>query len=145
MSSIQEKRDQFQWWLTCIPDKVETLHDELPSQISSKLDYTLDSLQMLENYLIQNYTVDIIMKRKDLWDALASYVGTSFRRLIANSEWYIELDNEHDIFYNKPVLITKNSLFPPISPHSSITTLLDRKKGTHLTKTVLNRNMQEGA
>ena len=48
MSTVQEKRDQFEWWLTCIPDKVEALIDRLPPEVGSKLNYSLESLSLLE-------------------------------------------------------------------------------------------------
>ena len=139
MSTVQEKRDQFEWWLTCIPDKVEALIDRLPPEVGSKLNYSLESLSLLEKHLIENYTVESMTKDKEFWDCLASYIGTTYRRLIPKAGWQIELENEKDVFYNRPVLVLEGSPFPPISPHTDVTTLLDRRKGVTLTKTVLNR------
>lgn len=138
MSKRQEKEAQFDWWISSIPDKIITLKKRLPELISSNLDFSVKSLKDLEVFLLDHYTFNEMQQDKELWDASASYFGSSFRQIVPNSMWYIELDDENNVFYNMPVLIVENSLMPPMSPHSAITAMLDRKMGNFLEKVVNN-------
>lgn len=139
MSTRQEKEDQFEWWITCIPDKVIALKKRLPNEISSKLDYSLHSVDMLEKYLLDNFSIDQIQQDKDLWDSCASYLSRVYKTNIPNAEWYIELDDEENIFYNKPSLRIKDKV--NFVPHSYVTAAMDRKKGNFIS-TIINNHMK---
>jgi hypothetical protein len=55
MINRKEKEDQFEWWITCIPDKIVSLKRRLPQELSIKLDHSLESLDLLENYLFDSF------------------------------------------------------------------------------------------
>lgn len=128
--------EKFQWWLTCIPDKIIALKERLPKYINDRLDYSITSLDILEKYLLENYTVDSIMQDKEMWDYCASYIGYTYKKNILSAEWYIDLDNKKNIFYNMPCLRVINKV--NFVPHSYVTTLLSRKKDNLLSTTIKN-------
>lgn len=139
MKSKQELEDDFEWWITCIPDKIEKLEELLSKDIFSQLDYSISSLDILEKYLIENSSFEEIQKDKELWDCCASYLGRTYKRNIPNSKWFVELDNEKNIFYGVPILRIPNKI--DFEPHSYISTALDRKKG-NLWSTALTRHIE---
>jgi hypothetical protein len=138
---VKEKRkEDFEAWITFIPDEVIELKKMLPTEVSEMLDYSEKSLEVIEKYLLQNYSSEnfIIEENKILIDRLARYIGSTFRRSLPNSYWDIELDNEKDAFFTLPVIKVKDSKLAPFSPHSLITTLLARKRGNFLSTILEN-------
>ncbi len=130
----KEKEEQFEWWVTCIPDKVEALQDFLPISMKSTLDFTTNSLDLLEQYLLENFSLEFLYQNKDIWDYLASYIGSTYRRNVPASIWYVELDNERDLFYGKPILRVEGKV--DFHPHSNIAVLFDRKTGIFLSNII---------
>ena len=139
MSTRNEKEEQFDWWITCIPDKILALKKQLPKAVSDKLDFTLTSLDTLEKYLLEEYTFESIQIDKGFWDGCASYLGYVYKLNIPDSEWYIELEDEKDVFYNKPSLRIKNKA--NFVPHAYITTAIDRGSGNFIS-TIINNHIR---
>lgn len=135
----QEKEEQFDWWITCIPDKITALKRRLPEDISSRLDYSIESLDVLEKYLLEKYSIDQMQQDKELWDYCASYLGRTYKRNVFNSEWYIELDDEQNLFYNRPSLRVADKV--NFVPHSYITAALDRNQGNFIS-TIINKHIK---
>ena len=131
MDVKKEKEDQFEWWITCIPDKIIALKKRVPGSVV--LDNSLSSLNGLEDYLLQNFTLKSIQEDKVMWDSCASYLGQTYRKNVQGAEWYIELENERNVFYNMPSLRTNELYFVP---HSYITTLFERRKGNFLSSAI---------
>jgi hypothetical protein len=144
----ERRKENFESWITFIPDKVIALKKVLPLEISKNLDYSPSSLDLIEKYLLENYTREDFSKNenKDLLDQLASYLGTTCRRSWQNSFWDIELDDEKQVFFGVPVL--KVIELAPFSPYHTITALFSRNRGNFLstilesTKNVLEKQNQ---
>lgn len=136
---LENKIEQFEWWITCIPDKVEWLKEILTKEIASQLDYSSQSLNVLSKFLLSNYSLNNLSLKvdKELWDCLASYVGTTFRKNLKNSFWDIELNDKSDVYYNKPILRVKDNKMPPFCPHLMVLAVLDRGDESFLS-TILN-------
>jgi hypothetical protein len=60
--SKKEQQDQFEWWITCIPDKIEFLKKNIPLEVATKLDSTIESMDYLESYLLQYYSIEKLNK-----------------------------------------------------------------------------------
>jgi hypothetical protein len=139
MNSKQEKQDQFEWWITCIPDKINDLKKRLPKDTSAELDYSVHSVDILEQYLLSNFSLDEVKQDKDLWDGCASYISRVYKTNVPKSEWYIELDDDENIFFNKPSLRVVGKV--NFVPHSYVTTAMDRKKGNFIS-TIINNHIK---
>ncbi|MDN4163881.1 hypothetical protein QWY31_00130 [Cytophagales bacterium LB-30] len=127
----ERRKEDFESWITFLPDKINELKKVLPKDISDKLDLSDSSLVVLEGYLLSTFSYDDITKpeNKNLVDCLAAYVGSAFKKCWKQSYWDIELDDEKQLYFGVPVLKFKDQPLPPISPYHTITTAMDRKKG----------------
>lgn len=50
MKTREERFDSFQYWLMDMRDAIGRMRDALPKEISEKLDYSIESLDILEQY-----------------------------------------------------------------------------------------------
>lgn len=131
---MDSKLEDFHWWVTTIAERIEELKQSLPSEISGQMNRSLASLDVLEKYLLANYTPDTLRlpENASICDGLARYVGSTLRHNIAGAEWHIELEDSSDVYYNVPVLIFKGAERSPICPLSMITALFDRNTGEYM-------------
>ncbi|MFA0963998.1 hypothetical protein AB9P05_19480 [Roseivirga sp. BDSF3-8] len=127
----ERRKEDFEFWITFLPDKISELKNVLPKDISDKLDFSDDSLVVLEGYLLSTFNYEDITKNenKNLVDCLAAYVGSTLKKSWEQSYWDIELDDEKQLYFGVPVLKFKEKVLPPVSPYHTITTAMDRKKG----------------
>lgn len=131
----------FNWWITFIPDKIFALEEKLPENLKDKLDFSVASLEILEKYLLENYTLEGMMQDEEMWDYCASYIGYTYKKNIFKAEWHIDLNDKNNIFYNMPCLHIPNLM--SFVPHSYVTALLSKKENNLLSSTVKNHiNLQ---
>lgn len=90
--------EKFNWWITFIPDKIVALEEKLPENIKDKLDFSVTSLDILEKYLVENYTLEGMIQDKEMWDYCASYIGYTYKKNIFKAEWHIDLNDKKNIF-----------------------------------------------
>lgn len=126
MKSKQELENDFHWWITCIPDNIDYLEKLIPEKINSQLDFSVGSLHYVGKYLVETETLDSIKKNIDLWNAFASYIGVVYEKNVPTAKWYVELEDERNLYYGVPALRTdaKTNFYPQFE----ITTMLDRKR-----------------
>lgn len=132
---MNTKEEQFEWWITSIDEKVSNLKKKLPVEIKDNLDKSIDSIDVIENFLIQNYNSTDKKIDFELWDQIASYIGAVYKLNLEKSRWFIELEDEANIFYNKPGLQINSNIY--FYPHSYVTAAIDRRIGnfiSHVTK-----------
>lgn len=129
------KTDQFNWWLTSIPDKKNALKESLPASIAGKLDGSLQSLDLLETYLLETYKTGDLTEpaHSNTLDMLASYVGDVAEKNLPGSKWTINTTDKDNIHYNFPVLKAGDYIF---NPFSNITASIHRRKGNYLRERV---------
>ncbi|AYB29171.1 hypothetical protein [Chryseolinea soli] len=130
----ERRKEDFESWITFMPDKIIVLKEALPFEISKNLDYSSSSLDLIERYLLDKYTREDFSKNENKYflDQLASYLGTTCKRNWQNSFWDIELDDEQQAFFGVPILKIKESPLPPFSPYHTLTALFSRKRGNFL-------------
>jgi hypothetical protein len=135
---MNTQEENFEWWITMIPDRIEELKQSLPQEISSKLDSSVNSLDVVEKYLLENYTIDTLHlpQNASLYDGLARYIGHAFKRNVKDAYWAIELEDKTDVFYNVPTLIVKGTNTSPFCPLVMITTSIDRNTGNLLSTSI---------
>ncbi len=107
-----ERKENFEWWITSLPDQIQELKNNVPFEISNGLDESLKSLDIIENYIIENYTIEFLKSEsgKNILNNLASYIAATINGLIPKLKWYIEVEDESDIYYCLPVLRKKITL-----------------------------------
>ncbi|HYF67413.1 MAG TPA: hypothetical protein VD884_04720 [Ohtaekwangia sp.] len=127
----EEKLENFKTWVTFIDDRVNNWKKEIPEDIANQFDWSLKSLPQVERYILSHYTrerVANIENKKDI-DAIASYIGETFRLHLPNARWSLEIDDKRNIDYNIPTVVTTPLAGAPISPFSMILRVLNDKSG----------------
>jgi hypothetical protein len=127
----EEKLENFKTWITFIDDRVNDWKKEIPEDIVKQLDWSLESLHEVERYILNNYTREHILNQenKKAIDALASYIGETFRLHLPNARWNLELDDKRNIDFNTPTIVTNPPAGAPISPFPMILRILNDKSG----------------
>lgn len=126
------KREQFEYWLAHMDDALEAFFKELPDDIRQQLDYTSDSLDDLEAWILDTYPSTQSMLETDqahIVDGIARYIGETFRKTLGGY-WSIELDPDY-AFYGLPVFYFKNGR-GPVCPPTLATASASRRNGTYL-------------
>lgn len=135
-------RENFEEWIILIPFKMEYFTNTFAGENNLKLDYSMESLDELEKWILSNYKKvnDLIEDRKTL-DYLTVYIGETFRKYIGG-KWYIDLENKKNVFYSMPVLTSPEYKGVTCkSPMIYATASIDRQKGNHIS-TILKNSMK---
>src|ERR1700743_2802783 len=105
ISDLNCKEENYAWWLTIMPDEMPRL-SILPKEVRERLDYSLASLDVIEKYILDNYTLDEIKDKKNKCarDLFTRYIGETFRKNIPELFWSFESADPAHPFYGIPVL-----------------------------------------
>ncbi|WP_010183021.1 hypothetical protein [Aquimarina agarilytica] len=102
-----ERKENFECWITSLPDQIQELKNNVPFETSNGLDESLKSLDIIENYIIEFLKSE---SGKNILNNLASYIAATINGLIPKLKWHIEVEDESDIYYCLPVLRKKITL-----------------------------------
>jgi len=133
---MNKKQEQFEWWITSVDEKISNLKKKLPFEVIESLDKTIDSLDVIENFLIHNCNSTDKKIDFELLDQAASYIAAVYKLNLKKSRWFIELDDESSVFYNKPGLQTNSKIY--FYPHSYVTAAIERGKGNFISQVIKN-------
>lgn len=136
-------REDFEKWLFIMDDELDNFLNKLPNEISEKLNYTLDSLDFLEKWMLNSFDdhKELLSKnKKGIQDKIARYIGETFRTNL-NAKWDIKFDDPKFAFYGLPILVERQNGNTIVCPHSLSTTTLARRKGDFLS-TILSNNIK---
>jgi hypothetical protein len=125
-------RDDFEYWLFEMDDKLAMLMEYLPAEVSEKLDYSVSSLTLLERWLLNSYpSVRSILKEseKETLDQLSRYVGETIRKNLGGI-WNIDLKNKKNVYFRIPVVQQKGTWTE--CPLTMMTAATDRRKGDYM-------------
>lgn len=127
----EEKLENFKTWVTFIDDRVNDWKKEVSGKTVQKLDWSLASLTEVEDYIIKQYRREDILNQenKTAVDAIASYIGETFRLNLPNARWNLELDDKRNVDFNVPTVITNPPAGAPINPFVMILRVLHDKSG----------------
>ena len=133
-------QDDFEDWIILIDFKMDYFTGEFAKEQNLKLDYSIESLDELEGWILANYKEvnDLIADRKML-DYLTVYVGETIRKNLGG-KWVIDLENKENVFYSMPVVINpdrKRAIL--LCPLTLSTASIDRQKGNFISTVVKNQ------
>lgn len=133
---IQGNEESYNWWLTIMPDVMYNLN-LLPKNVSNKLDYSIESLNVLELYIIENYDIEELKLPiyKTVIDLFSRYIGETFRKNIKDTIW--EMEKREGYFgYGFPMINKKNSIpFTKVLPSSILFGAISNAKENIIYKT----------
>jgi hypothetical protein len=134
-------KEEFEYWLFYLDDVLEDFLDFLPHEISKKLDFSSNSLDILEEWILDRYpSIEVVLQfdQSSVLDALAIYVGETFRKMLGG-KWSIELEDLDFVFCQEPILTVFDEHSSRESPLSLVTASIDRRTGTYLRKVLENK------
>ena len=129
--------NRFQHWLAEMDDAINRFIDIAPADTKPKLDFSDQSLESLESWLLAKYADPdqaAHSSQAALVDGAARYVGEIFRAR-TDSHWSISFTDPKAVFYGLPTL-QGGRLKAPLCPLALVTSATDRRTGRHL-RTVL--------
>lgn len=134
---------QFQCWLEDMPDSLIRFKKSMPTAIVDKLDFSLESLDVIEKHLLDNYQhyKELKARPSHVLDGYAVYVGETFRKELQHvkpNQWELMLDEEN-VFYNLPVINIDGYIGCPIT---LVTACISRKRGNYLS-TILRYKLED--
>jgi len=138
-------QDNFQDWIFYISDKMEYFTNGFAKENHLKLDYSIESLDELEKWIIDNFkTINAIKDNPQMLDLLTIYIGETFRKHIGG-KWFMDLENKDNAYYHMPVLTNpeyKGEKY--IAPRTFATASIDRKKSDYISNILQYRIKQMG-
>lgn len=138
-------QENFQEWLILIDFKMDFFTEEFAKEQNLTLDYSLESLDKLEGWILANYDdIKKLIDDEKMLDYLTVYIGETFRKHLSG-KWYIDLKNKKNAYYSMPVLTDpsyRGEVY--IAPMTYATACINRKKGNYIS-TILKNNMQDQA
>ncbi len=141
MTNALTTRDDFEYWLASMDDRVESFLASLPPESGQRLDFSPDSLDVLERLVLDKYpdTRTMLSPTESRFvDGAASYLGEVFRKTIGG-KWDIRFDDPKFAFYGLPILVGGTSQKTVLCPLTMATASADRRTGTYL-RTILENN-----
>lgn len=129
-----ENEDLFEFWLIEMDDALDRFFGELPEGIRQDMDYSPESLQILEAWLLGKYsdtTMMLPVSESKLVDGVARYTGEVFRRNLGG-KWIIDFNDKKNAFYGLPQLGGMPGQKVQICPLTMATTSADRRTGKFL-------------
>lgn len=132
-------RDEFDWWLTCLPDKVAALRARLPD-LAGALDGGVASIEPLVAHLIAHHDYDALIApaQAELLDQVTAYVGDVAERAMPGCAWAIPLDDPSDADHGLPILRFSDGRLA-FNPLTYVTTAVDRRDPTLVGRAIVRR------
>lgn len=122
-------KEAFQIWLA----RDVEVRDELSALIGAELSVGLESLDVLESFLLARYRIPgAILKlgARDILDAAARHVGLVMLLALDDAAWAIELADEDNAYYRLPIIRLADDAEE--CPLTMVTAALDRRTGSYL-------------
>ncbi len=136
-------QDNFQEWIFFIDNKMDYFTEEFAKENNLDLDYSIQSLDILEKWIINTYpTINTLREDEKILDLLTIYIGETFRKHIGG-KWFMDLDDKENAYYHMPVLKSPNykgEIYK--APRTFATACIPRKKGNYIS-TILKNNMED--
>ncbi|MBV8327742.1 hypothetical protein [Chryseobacterium sp.] len=107
------------------------------------LDYSIKSLDDLEQWIINNYlSINNLKEYPSMLDLLTIYIGETFRKHIGG-KWVMDIEDQDHAYYMMPVLTSpdyQGEIYK--APRTFATASIPRKKGNYIS-TVLKNNRED--
>ena len=138
-------QEDFQEWIFQIEFKMDYFTSEFAQEQNLTLDYSMQSLDDLEAWLLTHYdNHHILMEDKKLLDYLTVYIGETFRKHLGG-KWFIDLKNKKNAYYSMPVLTDpsyRGEVY--IASMTFATACISRKDGQYISR-ILEYNIERQA
>jgi hypothetical protein len=125
---MNQKEEVFKTWKENTFIRIDNWKEtSKENNMKIELNYSTKSLSEIEKYALSEYTEsDLENKKNNLeLDAIVSYIGETYIKLIPESKWGIYASDKTNIYYNLPCIMTKYS--GSISVHFLLREMLSKR------------------
>jgi hypothetical protein len=144
MRVAKTSQKSFEAWLDYMDDALCDFTDSFPADVRRQLDHSIESIDLLEQWLMQRYGSNKEAVRdveSTALDRVARYAGETIRRH-TGSHWTVDLEDNSNAFFGLPILTGGKLGGGQICPLALATASLDRRTG-HFISGVARRLAQE--
>lgn len=127
--------DEFQTWLA----RDLEVRDELDAMIGEPLGIALESLDVLEAFLLARFRSSdesLTLDQRNVIDAAARHIGLVMILNVDGAEWSIDLENTGGLYHRLPIIRLADGTVE--CPLSMATACLQRRRGDYLRSIVEN-------
>ena len=127
--SREQSAEGFRAWLDYMADGLREFFECLPAEVRTKLDYSVESLDVLEAWLLERYpSSDAAIQQSEtlIIDGAARYVGETFCKILGGHWW---VDVKHDTFLGLPQITGFRPGPDSLCPLSYVTASTNRRRG----------------
>lgn len=140
----KEKRANFEAWIQTLETRLAKWFSMIDPQFAATLDFSPESLDEVEKYLVEKYDLKDLKnpKNKTEIDAAASYILKVFSLNWSNPRYVIELDDEKNILFNRPAIITQPQIGMAFSPYQILPSTINLKRIGGMRKVLESKKRQ---
>jgi hypothetical protein len=124
--------EKFEYWLMDMEDAIDRFMHMLPSEIRDQLDYSAESLTILEAWLLEKYkNIEEIkpLSEAQIVDGAARYIGETFRKNLGG-KWTFDVSDEKNAFHGLPQLTGCKNQVTQICPIKIVSVSVARRTGS---------------
>ncbi len=131
-------RDIFDGWLTFMDNYIEDFKSQLPKQVSEKMDYSSDSLDVVESWILGQYSTPELLfaeKQNTPINGIICYVGETFR-INLSGIWQLHSEELDHPFNGLPIVEGFSNTPLSICPSNLIAETIQRRVGWYMRATL---------
>ncbi len=134
--------DSFGQWQDIVSDNIQNFLPTLPVPISTRLDYSMDSLSVLGNWLVEQYLDSNSEKKQNeqigIHNGLIYYVGEVYRKYL-EGHWNVHFKElEPDYEYGEEPVIEGFHHDVALSPYFEVLVTLSRNERERLKNVLID-------
>lgn len=129
----EERFGRFEEWLGFMPEALENWMKELTPELRKQLDYSIDSLAILEEWLVQEFPdarSALTGENFLIGDGAARYVGETFRHNFGGT-WGMDVHDPNSLVFGTPSMRGFPKGGPPIAPLRLVSNALQERTGRY--------------
>ncbi len=130
--------DIFDGWLTFMDEYIEDFKSQLPKEVSAKINYTSDSLDVVENWILGQYATPKLLfaeKQNTPLSGIVCYVGETFR-INLNGIWQLHSREPNHPFDGLPVIEGFSNNRISICPSNLLAESIKKRVGWYMRATL---------
>lgn len=138
---MNENEEQFQYWLVDMDDAIERFISLFPQSEQVKLDFTRESLAIVEEWILARYSdMSEVLRKSEAAtvDGAARYVGEVFRKILGG-KWFIDFSDPKNVYCGLPQIGGMRGQRVQFCPLTFVTTSVDRRTGNFMLKILDNK------
>ena len=128
-SELTRMQIGFESWVATLDERIFDWLQKMPEDQKILFDYSLESLDEVQKYLINKYNLDDLRNERNKYgvDGAASYVYSVFMKHLPNYQCRTELKDQKNLLFNLPAINTDPRVGVDFSPYFFLPRIINLK------------------